>query len=279
MAHDLSRLFDLSIGLGKMLQEHNVAMAVQIREQFQSIWINLPKLAPLWDDLIQALDGDYQAAGRLGARIPWQPKPLYREAIRLRARSQGSSPKDIYREALTQGVILALSSDENNTVPLLVKPQSAWVYTAEETLDSVCPYELDMHFFWDWVKEEACRAAELWLVGQSYAPTVVLAEPPTVDWDLRLFRFTSDSADKPGNIKLGGRPFGSTVFENQAAFLQEIRLAVAEVRNRGNRVTQERVAEVLSRKSFTSSGDPGRQLRFWVREFGFKGWQDLIQRI
>ena len=25
MAHDLSRLFDLSIGLGKMLQEHNVA--------------------------------------------------------------------------------------------------------------------------------------------------------------------------------------------------------------------------------------------------------------
>ena len=76
-----------------------------------------------------------------------------------------------------------------------------------------------------------------------------------------------------------GRPYGSGIFEDGQAFLQEIRLAVAQVHVRGSRVTQERVAEVMSQRGLMGSSGADRQLRFWVKEFSFAGWKDLLRSL
>jgi hypothetical protein len=185
----------------------------------------------------------------------------------------------VHSQALTQGVILALGWDRDASIPLLVGPQGQWVYTPDAVLDTLCPFRLDLGLFWGWVKEESCRAAELWLVGQPYAPTVVLEEPPGAEGELRLARFTSVSPDGLGLRTLRGRPLGSGVFENRQAFLAEIRLAVARVNDRGKRVTQERVAEVLAQKALIGTNSPDRQLRRWSTEFGFSDWRNLLAHL
>jgi hypothetical protein len=246
-----------------------------LREYLQSIQFSIPRIDPLWTDISMAQDGDPEAAERLASRVPWRPDQWQKEAIRLRARSLGRSPQEVYQEALKQGVLMALQWEETDTFPFLIRPQSTWVYDDEHILATVCPYDLPLKILWNWIKQEAARAAGLWLVGQPYAPTIVLEEPPGGDGELQLARFTSDNANKSEIVNQGGRPFGSGIFEDREAFLREIRLAAAEVEKRGDRVTQERVASVLSQKSLIGSAAPERQLRFWVREFGFESWRDL----
>jgi hypothetical protein len=197
-----------------------------------------------------------------GSHPPTRPKPR-------------QIAQEVYQEALKQGVLMALQWEETDTFPFLIRPQSTWVNDDEHILATVCPYDLPLKILWNWIKQEAARAAGLWLVGQPYAPTIVLEKPPGGDGELQLARFTSDNANKSEIVNQGDRPFGSGIFEDREAFLREIRLAAAEVEKRGDRVTQERVATVLSQKSLIGSAAPERQLRFWVREFRFESWRDL----
>jgi hypothetical protein len=251
-------------------------MNAMLREQFRSIGILLSRLRPLLDDLLLAQQGDRSAAERLSTRISWHPKSAFREAIRLRSRIEGTSPDQVRQEALIQGLFLALSSGKDVQIPFLLIRESRWVYTNDGNLAGVSPYELDIHFFWEWVKEEACRAAEMWLVHQPYAPAMELEEPPSEAGELRLARFTRMSADHIQPYGHRGRPFGSDIFPNQASFLEEVRLAVVIVEGRGNKVTRQLVAEVLSQKGPLGPGSPESQLRRWARDFGFVNWKDLL---
>ncbi|MFQ6027291.1 MAG: hypothetical protein ACE5Q6_07345 [Dehalococcoidia bacterium] len=251
----------------------------QFQEHFRSIWVRLPRLDPFWDDLLQAQGGDRAAAERVSSRIPWQPQLWCREAIKHQVRIQGKNPQEISREALTQGVILALGWQGDEAIPLLVHSQSGWLHDEAKNLSSISPYELELRLFWEWVKEEACRAAESWLVGQPYAPTVVLEEPPDEDGEMRLYRFTTVADAGSSHASQKGRPFGSSIFPNEVTFLIEVRQAVLVVERSGNKVTQERVANVLSHKGLLGPASPVRQLRYWAKEFNFSDWKDLLDRL
>jgi hypothetical protein len=249
--------------------------ARSLTEYLQFIQFSIPRIDPLWIDISLAQDGNPEAAGRLASRISWRSEQWQKDAIRLRARSLGRSPQEVHQEAMRQGVLMALQWQGTDKFPFLVRPKSTWLYDDEHSLATVCPLDLPLQLLWHWIQQEAVRAAGLWLVGQSYAPTIVLEEPPGEDGELRLARFTSDSASNSEIVNQGGRPFGSGIFESRGAFLREIRLAAAELEKRGDRVTQEGVASILSHKSLLGSGAPDRQLRFWVKQFGFDGWKDL----
>ena len=54
---------------------------------------------------------------------------------------------------------------------------------------------------------------------------------------------------------------------------------MAVVESRGNRVTQELVAEVLAQKGLIGGASSESQLRRWVRAFGYPSWQDLLTRL
>ena len=139
--------------------------------------------------------------------------------------------------------------------------------------------EIPVRLFWNWIKEEAARAAGLWLIGFPYAPTVVLETYPDEDSDWQLARFTSLPTDEQ-SFTSRGRPFGSGTFENREQFLEEIRLAMTQIKSRGKRVTQERVAEVLSQdRALLSVNNAERQLRRLVKEYGYAGWRDLLKSL
>ena len=72
---------------------------------------------------------------------------------------------------------------------------------------------------------------------------------------------------------------GSGVFENREDFLREIRLAVTEIEARGKRVTQVRVADILSQRVLSSEDSAERQLRRWGIDFGFADWRDLLNNL
>jgi hypothetical protein len=249
-----------------------------IQELLQSIQIAIPRIDPLWSDIFLAKKGDPQAAKRLVPRISWRPNHWQKEAIHLRARSVGSSPVVIREEALIQGVMMALQGEVDDELPLLVSCQSTWLYEKDQSLATICLNDLPVATFLEWLWQEAIRAAGFWLLGMPCAPTVVLAVPPTDNSELQLAIFTSESTDKqPDNLR--GRPFGSGIFEHYQAFLQEIRLAVVRLEQRGQRVTQERVAEVLFQKGLIGGQSSERQLRRWVREFGFSDWRDVLTHL
>ncbi len=246
-----------------------------VREYLSSIQFWSPNVDRLWIDVASAQEGDLEAAHRLSTRISWNPNQWQREAIRLRARTQGTSPFQVQQDCLTKGVSLALGWKGDQIFPLLVQPTSAWLYDSDQTLSSVHANNFPAPMLWEWIREEAARAAGLWLVGHPYAPTVVLAEPPDVDGDWHLAKFTSENPqDTPR-----GRPFGNGIFEDGQTFLEEIRLAVGHVQAGGQRVTQERVAGVLSQRSLLGSNSADRQLRRWVKEFGYASWRDLLARL
>ena len=252
---------------------------LQIPELLRSIRLSFPPPDPLLSDIFSALDQDPAAAERVAQRIYWQPNQWQRECIRLKSRSEGSSPKEVRAKALIQGVLLALGWEKEDELPIQIATQSTWLYDDQQNLSTVAPMQLPLHLFWNWIKEEAVRAAGLWLVGYPYAPTVVLETPPTQGSDWQLARFTSMPTEEQSLDTLRGRPFGSSIFENREAFLLEIKLAVAQVQARGNRVTQERVAEALSQRALMGSSGAERQLRRWVKEFGYADWRDLLNRL
>ena len=84
------------------------SLSLWLREYSRSIRIAFPPPDPLLSDIINALDKDPSAAERLALRISWQPDQWQRECIRLKSRFEGSSPDEVRKKALSQGVILAL---------------------------------------------------------------------------------------------------------------------------------------------------------------------------
>lgn len=103
--------------------------------------------------------------------------------------------------------------------------------------------------------------------------------PPDENSDWQFARFTSlITEEQPINI-LRGRPYGSSIFENGDAFLKEIKLGVAQVSAQGNLVTEERVAEALSQRALMGSKSSARQLRRWLKEFGYVDWNDLLNSL
>ena len=255
------------------------SLSLWLREYSRSIRIANPPPDPLLSDIINALDKDPSAAERLALRISWQPDQWQRECIRLKARFEGSSPDEVRKKALIQGVILALCWEKEDEVPIQIGPQSKWLYDGQQHLATVLPMHIPIQLLWKWIQEEAARAAGLWLVGYPYAPSVVLEAPPDQSGHWQLARFTLPPTEEHSLTTRRGRPYGSGIFEDGQAFLQEIRLAVAQVHVRGSRVTQERVAEVMSQRGFMGSSGADRQLRFWVKEFGFAGWKDLLRSL
>ena len=255
------------------------SLSLWLREYSRSIRIAFPPPDPLLSDIIDALDKDPSAAERLALRISWQPDQWQRECIRLKARFEGSSPDEVRKQALSQGVILALCWEKEDEVPIQIGPQSKWLYDGQQHLATVLPMHIPIQLLWKWIQEEAARAAGLWLVGYPYAPSVVLEAPPDQSGHWQLARFTLPPTEEQSLTTRRGRPYGSGIFEDGQAFLQEIRLAVAQVHVRGSRVTQERVAEVMSQRGFMGSSGADRQLRFWVKEFGFAGWKDLLRSL
>ena len=255
------------------------SLSLWLREYSRSIRIAFPPPDPLLSDIIDALDKDPSAAERLALRISWQPDQWQRECIRLKSRFEGSSPDEVRKKALSQGVILALCWEKEDEVPIQIGPQSKWLYDGQQHLATVLPMHIPIQLLWKWIQEEAARAAGLWLVGYPYAPSVVLEAPPDQSGHWQLARFTLPPTEEQSLTTRRGRPYGSGIFEDGQAFLQEIRLAVAQVHVRGSRVTQERVAEVMSQRGFMGSSGADRQLRFWVKEFGFAGWKDLLRSL
>ena len=255
------------------------SLSLWLREYSRSIRIAFPPPDPLLSDIIDALDKNPSAAERLALRISWQPDQWQRECIRLKARFEGSSPDEVRKKALSQGVILALCWEKEDEVPIQIGPQSKWLYDGQQHLATVLPMHIPTQLLWKWIQEEAARAAGLWLVGYPYAPSVVLKAPPDQSGHWQLARFTVPPTEEQSLTTRRGRPYGSGIFEDGQAFLQEIRLAVAQVHVRGSRVTQERVAEVMSQRGFMGSSGADRQLRFWVKEFGFAGWKDLLRSL
>ena len=255
------------------------SLSLWLREYSRSTRIASPPPDPLLYDIINALDKDPSAAERLALRISWQPDQWQRECIRLKARFEGSSPDEVRKKALSQGVILALCWEKEDEVPIQIGPQAKWLYDGQQHLATVLPMHIPIQLLWKWIQEEAARAAGLWLVGYPYAPSVVLEAPPDQSGHWQLARFTLPPTEEQSLTTRRGRPYGSGIFENGQAFLQEIRLAVAQVHVRGSRVTQERVAEVMSQRGFMGSSGADRQLRFWVKEFGFAGWKDLLRSL
>ena len=255
------------------------SLSLWLREYSRSIRIAFPPPDPLLSDIIDALDKDPSAAERLALRISWHPDQWQRECIRLKARFEGSSPDEVRKKALSQGVILALCWEKEDEVPIQIGPQSKWLYDGQQHLATVLPMHIPTQLLWKWIQEEAARAAGLWLVGYPYAPSVVLEAPPDQSGHWQLARFTLPPTEEQSLTTRRGRPYGSGIFEDGQAFLQEIRLAVAQVHVRGSRVTQERVAEVMSQRGFMGSSGADRQLRFWVKEFGFAGWKDLLRSL
>ena len=255
------------------------SLSLWLREYSRSIRIAFPPPDPLLSDIINALDKDPSAAERLALRISWQPDQWQRECIRLKSRFEGSSPDEVRKKALIQGVILALCWEKEDEVPIQIGPQAKWLYDGQQHLATVLPMHIPIQLLWKWIQEEAARAAGLWLVGYPYAPSVVLEAPPDQSGHWQLARFTLPPTEEQSLTTRRGRPYGSGIFEDGQAFLQEIRLAVAQVHVRGSRVTQERVAEVMSQRGFMGSSGADRQLRFWVKEFGFAGWKDLLRSL
>jgi hypothetical protein len=275
----------ISIAAGPRLEEWQAAAeavataAGIIRESLQSIQFAIPQIDPLWRDISLAKEGDSQATERLASRIVWRPNHWQKEAIRLRARSIGIPPTEVRKEALIRGVMMALQCKEDDELPILVSHQSTWVYENDHSLATITLNDLPVSTFLEWLWQEAARAAGFWLLDMSYAPTVVLAMPPKDNSELQLARFTSVATDKQHPDNLRGRPFGSGIFENYQAFLEEIRQAIGRLEQRGLRVTQERVAEVLFQKGLIGGQSSERQLRRWVREFGFSDWRDLLAHL
>ena len=255
------------------------SLSLWLREYSWSIRIAFPPTDPLLSDIINALDKDPSAAERLALRISWQPDQWQRECIRLKSRFEGSSPDEVRKKALSQGVILALCWEKEDEVPIQIGPQAKWLYDGQQHLATVLPMHIPIQLLWKWIQEEAARAAGLWLVGYPYAPSVVLEAPPDQSGHWQLARFTLPPTEEQSLTTRRGRPYGSGIFEDGQAFLQEIRLAVAQVHVRGSRVTQERVAEVMSQRGLMGSSGADRQLRFWVKEFGFAGWKDLLRSL
>ena len=255
------------------------SLSLWLREYSRSTRIASPPPDPLLYDIINALDKDPSAAERLALRISWQPDQWQRECIRLKARFEGSSPDEVRKKALSQGVILALCWEKEDEVPIQIGPQAKWLYDGQQHLATVLPMHIPIQLLWKWIQEEAARAAGLWLVGYPYAPSVVLEAPPDQSGHWQLARFTLPPTEEQSLTTRRGRPYGSGIFEDGQAFLQEIRLAVAQVHVRGSRVTQERVAEVMSQRGLMGSSGADRQLRFWVKEFGFAGWKDLLRSL
>jgi hypothetical protein len=260
-------------------RESLALIASQVQQSSVSINLVLKEFGPFWEDLHQVHKGDAEAAVRVAARIQWFPDKSQRAAIRLKARIAGKSPEEVRLEALTQGVLMALGWNEDQRFPVLVQPQSAWARTSGKELEAICPGNLPLRKFWEWAQEEAVRAAAHWLMKLPYAATFVVIKPPSEVWDIQLFKFTSSTSENCRLDVSSGRPFGSSVFRDGESFLKEIISAAEHVKSRGDRITQERVAAVLSEKGLLGSGNPERQLRRWTEEFGFRNWLDLVAKI
>ena len=252
----------------------------QTREMLRSIQFALPPPDPRLSDVISAMDGDPAAAERLALRNDWHPNQLQRECIRIKSRVDRISPAEIHRMALVQGVLWVLGGEKEAEVPISIGPQSMWLYDDQLNVTTIAPFQqLPMDYFWIWLDQEVARAAGLWLVGLPYAPSVVLEVPPDGSSDWKFAIFTSQSSEERVLPLHRGRPFGSGVFEDGEALLREVRLAVTQVESRDDRITEERIAEVMSQRGFMEGGDPNRQLRQWVREFGFCDWKDLLKSL
>ena len=112
--------FGQTLGALNSVLNNQVAesLSLWLREYSRSIRIANPPPDPLLSDIIDALDKDPSAAERLALRISWQPDQGQRECIRLKARFEGSSPDEVRKKALIQGVILALCWEKEDEVPI-----------------------------------------------------------------------------------------------------------------------------------------------------------------
>ena len=61
--------------------------------------------------------------------------------------------------ALIQGVLLALGWEKEDELPIQIATLSTWLYDDQQNLFTVAPMHLPMNLFWNWIKEEAARAA------------------------------------------------------------------------------------------------------------------------
>ena len=130
--------------------------------------------------------------------------------------------------------------------------------------------------YWDWVREESVRVAEILLFELPYSPEIVLSEPPSEE-GFKFARFAVVDALPLG--KLRGRPFGSGLFQTREDFVMRVRYAFHELRATGRNPTSRDVADLLARKGVLSLADPARQLRRSSREFGFRDWNELISAL
>lgn len=79
-------------------------------------------------------------------------------------------------------------------------------------------------------------------------------------------------------LPMGGRPINSGVWDSGGEFREAAQMAVRELRARGEKTTQEAVADFFSKEpGFPNCTD--RQLRHWCSHYGFGNWKNLIKNL
>ena len=121
---------------------------------------------------------------------------------------------------------MALGWSEDDQFPILVKPESTWVYDDDRSLLTICPSNLPISFFWEWLQQEASRAAGLCLIDHPYAAYFVVEEPPSEIGDIQLVKFTSSSPENKWLDTPRGRPLNSGIFKDRDEFLNQVMFAV-----------------------------------------------------
>jgi hypothetical protein len=237
------------------------------------------KLHPILEEIFHVeRHGDREAAQQLAERIQWRPGGLKAQTISLRARDEDKPFDALLLEALTEGIIQVISCLDDR-VPVSLPNSSRFLSTQDGELMTTSPLEWDVWTVWEWLSQESIRAAEMWLFGMPYAPVVMLNTPPDEHGNLEFATFAViDQLVLPSG-PLRGRPVGTGTFSDREEFLLATRVASSDVRRRQNKVTQERVADVMKNKALLGSANPVRQLRRYTSSFGFVDWPDLLNHL
>lgn len=86
------------------------------------------------------------------------------QSFRIKSRVDGESPERVRIKALTRRALRALSGEEEHEIPILVGPEDKWLCDEQQNLATIAPMELPLDYIWNWINEEATRAAVFWLI-------------------------------------------------------------------------------------------------------------------
>ena len=251
--------------------------ALTIFPQFPKI-----KFHPILEDIYEVHEhGNREAAQRLAERIQWRPGGQKGRDIALRAKSEGKSFDSLITEALTEGVMQVVPCI-GNRLPLYLSSlpnDFHTLSTPDGELMATSPMEWTLSEVWEWLKQETVRAAGMWLFEFPYAPTVMLKAPPDEDGSFDFATFAVIDGLALSTAPLRGRPVGSGIFTTREEFLYQVDQAAEEVRRRGDKATQNRIAQVMAFRNISGPANPSRQLRHWVNQFGFLDWRDLLNHL